>query len=515
MQRFLINNVKIELMKYIDNFLNGITMYKLVLYGLFILTGLSILLSFVGLVPFNWLHLVYTFFTLTIVCYTTNELLGKLFKVQLNVESSSITALILFLIVFPVSSLSSFAWVALAGFIAMASKYFLAINKKHVFNPVAISLVILGLLGNGLGVWWVGSMALLIPVSILGFLVLRKLRRFQMFFVFLVIAIISIFITRFSAGIDIWDLVKEIFTSWPIIFFGTIMFTEPLTTPPSKKLQFGYAFIVGSIFGMQLHWGNLYTTPELALVVGNIFSYIVSPRARLVLTLLNKNKLTSDVYDFVFSSSDKLAFKPGQYLEWTLGHNADSRGNRRYFTIASSPTEKNIILGTKFYPNPSTFKQKMLDMKEGDSMIASQLSGEFTMPKDVNKKLVFIAGGIGVTPFRSMAKYMLDTGEKRNINFFYSVKTMGDLAYKEIFDEAENVGWKNIYVANENTGALEANQRVGFITGDMLTKEVPDYKERTFYISGTHGMVTMFEDNLKKLGIPRNQIKVDFFPGFV
>jgi ferredoxin-NADP reductase len=502
-------------MKYVDNFLNGITMYKLVLYGLFILTGLSILFGFVGLVPFNGLHLIYTFFTLTIVCYTTNELFGKLFKVQLNTESSSITALILFLIVFPVSDVASLKTVALAGFIAMASKYILAINKKHVFNPVAISLVILGLFGSGIGAWWVGSMSLLIPTAILGFLVLRKVRKFQMFVVLLVTAIISIFITRYSSGVDPLVLLKEIFTSWPILFFGTMMFTEPLTTPPSKKLQFGYAFIVGSIFGMQLHWGSLYTTPELALVIGNIFSYIVSPRARLVLTLLRKDKLTSDEYDFVFKSSDKLSFKPGQYLEWTLGHNADSRGNRRYFTIASSPTEENVILGTKFYPNPSTFKQKMLSMKEGEGMIASQLSGEFTMPDDKSKKLVFIAGGIGVTPFRSMAKYMLDKNENRDIYFFYSCKTMDDMAYKNVFDEAERVGWKNIYVANENKNTLLPNHRVGFITSDMLVKEMPDYKERTFYISGTHGMVTMFEDNLKKLGIPRNQIKVDFFPGFV
>jgi ferredoxin-NADP reductase len=485
------------------------------LYGLFVLTGLSILLGFIGLVPFSGLHLIYTFFTLTIVCYSTNELFGRLYKVQLNVESSSITALILFLVVFPVSDFSSFMLVALAGFIAMASKYILAINKKHVFNPVAISLVLLGVFGSGVGAWWIGSDVLLIPTAILGFLVLRKIRKFQMFFVFLVTAIISIFVTRYSSEVDVLSLFKEIFVSWPIIFFGTIMFTEPLTTPPSKKLQFGYAFIVGSIFGMQLHWGSLYTTPELALVIGNIFSYIVSPRARLVLTLIRKDKLTSDVYDFVFKSSDKLNFKPGQYLEWTLGHKADSRGNRRYFTIASSPTEENIILGTKFYPNPSTFKQKMLNMVEGEKMIASQLSGEFVMPKDKNKKLVFIAGGIGVTPFRSMAKYMLDKGENRDISFFYSCKTMGDMAYKNIFDEAKRVGWKNIYVANQHDGDLDTNCRTGFVTTEMLIKEIPDYKERMFYISGTHGMVTMFEDNLKKLGIPRNQIKVDFFPGFV
>jgi len=316
-------------------------------------------------------------------------------------------------------------------------------------------------------------------------------------------------------------LFKEIFTSWPIIFLGTIMLTEPLTTPPTRKLQIGYATIVGLLFGMQFHIGFVYSTPEFALIVGNIYSYIVSPKARLVLTMISRNKLTNDVYDFVFKidggSSEKLDFKPGQYLEWTLGYNRpDSRGNRRYFTIASSPTEENIILGTKFYPNPSTFKQKLLSLEIGDKIVASQLSGEFIMPKDKNKKLVFMAGGIGVTPFRSMAKYMLDNGEKRDITFIYSNKTIGDTAYKNIFDSVESLGWKNIYVVNDTGGGFIApNMRAGFITKEMIVKDVPDYKERVFYISGTHGMVSMFEDTLQKLGVKKSQIKTDFFPGFV
>ncbi len=502
-------------MRYVDNFLNSITMYRLVLYGLASLSFLAIILGFLGFLSYSGLSMLYSLSVLVLVCLLANNFFARLLNVQTNTESYLITALILFLIVFPVSSFSDIKQIILVGFVAMASKYLLAIKRKHIFNPVAISLVVLTIFGSGLGAWWVGTTFLLIPVSILGFLVLRKVQKFQTFFVFLVTAIFSIVLTRLSPSLDILDLLKEVFTSWPIIFFGTIMFTEPLTMPPGKKFQFTYAFIVGSLFGMQFNFWNIYSTPEFALIVGNVFSYLISPKARLVLTLITKNKLTEDVYDFVFKSSEKFNFKSGQYLEWTLGHKSDSRGNRRYFTIASSPTESEIILGTKFYPNPSTFKQKMLDMKEGDKIIASELRGEFVLPKDKEKKLVFIAGGIGVTPFRSMAKYMLDVGEARDINFFYSCKTMNDMAYKEIFDEAEKVGWKNIYVANQHEGLIDSNCRVGFITAEMIVKEVPDYKNRTFYISGTHGMVTSFQDNLKKLGIPKSQIKVDFFPGFV
>lgn len=505
-------------MKYIDNFLNGITMYKLVLYGLQILAGLSILLGFFGKLPFSGLSLVYSFLTLTITCWGTNTIFEKIFKVQTNVESYSITAFILFFITFPIESISDFKLLVIAGFIAMASKYLFAINKKHIFNPAGIALVFLSIAGYGISAWWVGSTILFIPTFILGFLVLRKVRRFSMFFAFLAASFVSISLFGVLNGTSLWGSVSTIFTSWPVLFLGSIMLTEPLTTPPTMKLQLVYGVLVGLFFGSQFHIGSLYSTPELALIIGNVFSYIVSPKVRLVLTLKQKDQLTADVYNFVFSKNDKFSFKPGQYLEWTLGHaKPDIRGNRRYFTIGSSPTEEDLILGTKFYPNPSTFKQKLLAMSPGDKMIASELRGEFTMPEDINKKLVFIAGGIGVTPFRSMAKYMIDTNETRDIYFFYSNKTLADTAYKDVFDFAEkDNGWKNIYVVNEQgNDVLLPNMKVGFITKEMIVEQVPDYKERIFMISGTHGMVTVFEKTLKDLGVPNNQIKTDFFPGFV
>ena len=145
-------------------------------------------------------------------------------------------------------------------------------------------------------------------------------------------------------------------------------------------------------------------------------------------------------------------------------------------------------------------------MKEGDKIMASQLAGEFVMPEDQNKKLVFIAGGIGVTPFRSMIKYLLDKGEKRSITFLYSNKTAADIVYKDIFDKAgTDLGIKTVYVNTDEKGMIDAK---------MIMEEVPDYKERVFYISGPHGMVISFENTLKNLGVKRGNIVTDFFPGF-
>lgn len=505
-------------MKYIDNFLNKITMYKLVLYSLFVLVGISIILGFLGVLPYGGFSLIISFLVLTTVCYFSNFVFAKIFNVQANVESNSITALILFFVLSPLTSFSDLGIYIVVALLAMASKYFFAINKKHIFNPVAISVFIVGLLGSGIGSWWVGGTTMLLPVVVAGFLILRKVRRFELFFAFVISSLFSMSVFGFLHGISLYEILTSNFISGPVVFFGAIMLTEPLTTPPTKRLQIIYGVVVGLLFGAQFSIGPMYSSPVLALVIGNLFSYFVSPRARLVLTLKEKNKLSSDTFEFVWDASEKLNFKAGQYLEWTLGHShPDSRGNRRYFTISSSPTEKEIKLGIKFYEKPSSFKTKLQSMNVGQRLIASQLSGEFVMPEDVSKKMVWIAGGIGVTPFRSMAKYLSDKAERRDVVLLFSNRTPKDIVYKDIFTEAQvKSGLKTIYAVNDLAGdVLAEDMRVGFINAEMITKEIPDYKDRIFYISGPHGMVSAFEDALSKMGIKSSQIKTDFFPGFV
>jgi ferredoxin-NADP reductase len=303
----------------------------------------------------------------------------------------------------------------------------------------------------------------------------------------------------------------------PLFFFAFVILTEPLTTPPTKGLQIGYGVLVGVLFAPWVHIGSFYFTPEIALLAGNIFAYLVSPKQKLLLTLHEKIPVAADVYDFRFKADKKLPFRPGQYLEWTLSHGkADNRGNRRYFTISSSPTEPTIDIGVKFYPKSSTYKKELLEMQRGDTLIASQLSGDFTMPHDPKKKLVFVAGGIGVTPFRSMIKYLLDTKEQRDIVLLYSNRTKEDIAYKDVFDEAkQKLGMKTVYtLTNQKTAPRDWQGYTGYIDRQMIEREVPDYRERDFYLSGPNSMIIAFEQTLHAMGIGRSQIKKDFFPGF-
>jgi ferredoxin-NADP reductase/Na+-translocating ferredoxin:NAD+ oxidoreductase RnfD subunit len=506
-------------MKYIDTILNSLTMYKVVLYSLIILAVAAMMLGGLGLLSYNPLQMFISFVILFTTCYFSNLLFAKLLNAPTNSESSYITGVILFFILTPVTDSNGALTVFIAALIAMASKYIFAIKKKHIFNPAAFAAFTLGLIGNGSAEWWVGSTVLLPVMIILGILIVRKIRRFQMVFSFLalatlVIALMGIFVNK----VALLDAVLEAFTSWPLIFFATVMLTEPMTSPSRNKLRIIYASIVAVLFGSQFTIGPLYSSPELALLIGNVFAYIVSPKQRLLLKLKEKRQLASGMFEYAFAPNQKLPFLPGQYLEWTLPHKkADIRGNRRFFTIASSPTEPDIKLGVRMQDTKgSSFKKALRDLKNDDVIAASQLAGDFTLPDDLNKKLVFIAGGIGVTPFRSMVQYFIDSKQKRDIIFLYTVPHPDELAYRDIFENAGKNLLMNYYyiITRPENAPADWTGKKGRISPEMVKELIPDFKERFFYLSGPNAMVESYKKLLKELGVPLTNIRTDYFPGF-
>ena len=126
-------------------------------------------------------------------------------------------------------------------------------------------------------------------------------------------------------------------------------------------------------------------------------------------------------------------------------------------------------------------------------------------------------GGLGSPPFRSMIKYLSDMNDKRDIILLYSNKQESEIVYKDVFEEAEKkIGIKVVYTLTDKEDVSPSwKGQKGRVDEAMLTAEVPDYKERVFYISGPHAMVTAYELLLHRLGIPRERIIIDYFPGFV
>jgi ferredoxin-NADP reductase len=128
---------------------------------------------------------------------------------------------------------------------------------------------------------------------------------------------------------------------------------------------------------------------------------------------------------------------------------------------------------------------------------------------------VFIAGGIGVTPFRSMITYLLDTHQPRPIVMFYANKTAHDIVYKDVFDRAQReLGIKTIYTITDKDKLPPAwGARVGYLSPQLIKDEVPDYLNCMFYISGPPAMVDSFKAALRQIHVKSSQIKTDLFAG--
>jgi ferredoxin-NADP reductase len=487
-------------MNAIDRLLNRFTMYRLVVYALISYCLLAFFWALAGRLSYGLGELGGSLAVLLAVNYAASKVFGYLWRVPTNAESWLITALILFLIVQPAHSVSGYLMLVAAGLVAMSGKFILAIRGRHIFNPAALAAAVLSLTAIQPAIWWVGSSNFWPLTLLFGLAVVRKTRRFSLLFAFVLVSLTAQIYLILSHHYTFGTMLKHDLISSPLIFLATIMLTEPATMPPRRSQQLTFGAAVGLLYATAWHVGSLYIYPEVALLLGNIYAFILMPKAGVRLELARINHISDRVADYVFRPSRPLPFTAGQYMEWTLpGVPFDSRGNRRSFTIASSPNEPEVHLGVKFYDPSSAFKARLGKMQPGDAIYGGQIRGDFTLQGNQNKKLAWIAGGIGITPFRSMAQSMIDQKLQADIVLLYVVSDKSELAYDDIFAAARQHGLQVVPLATRLDAATIADT-------------VPDYKDRLFYISGPSAMVDATQAQLSSLGV--HQIKTDHFAGY-
>jgi ferredoxin-NADP reductase len=505
------NTVAIRL----DSLLNRITMYTLLVYGLLGLLAGAVILSFTSVLHLSGVGIIASAAVLIATCYIANHYLAMLHGTASNFESWLITALILCCILPPETSAHGLALIALGGLLAMAAKYFLVYRHKHLFNPAALAALILGLTSLLPAIWWIGSPSMLVLVLILGVLILRKLHRFQLFLSFLLAAVIVAIFVGLRQHQALSSTVSTLIKSGPLVFLGTVMLTEPATMAPRTWQQRIYGAGVGALFASQLHLGSVSATPELALIVGNIYSFVVSPKYKLHLRLKEQRKIAPQLYDLSFQSDSVIDFRPGQYLEWTLAHSRpDKRGNRRTFSIASAAGASDIHIVFKASEPGSSFKQALLALQPNDIVTAGQLAGNFLLPNDTKQPLVFIAGGIGVTPFVSMISTMINTKEQRDIVLFYIVSSETDYCFQDLWQQAKAVGVRVIPVLGSAAPSSTWRGLSGRLTQETIEHELQDAHTRTYYLSGPNGLVQAYKGMLHGMHVPYARIITDYFSGY-
>ena len=222
-----------------------------------------------------------------------------------------------------------------------------------------------------------------------------------------------------------------------------------------------------------------------------------------------------------------LNYTAGQFAFFDIGEvYNDPKGPIRHFTISSSPTEDFIMFSTKIRDSP--YKKRLSNLEEGTKVKVRGPEGQFVLHQDYSKSAVFLSGGIGVTPFRSMIKYATDKQLPLKIVMFDSNRNRENTLFKQEFDDWARIN-KNIEIIYTISEADQDQQvssssvvsdwkaEYGRIDKAMILKYI-DYgilENSIFYICGPPGMLKAMQTLLQEeLEIPGDRIKIEEFTGY-
>jgi len=499
--------------RWLDRVTGYVTMYRLVLLALIAVAAVAVVLSALGQLAFPVVDLVAMLAVAVVTSFAASWLFALVFRVKPHPESSLITGFLLFFLFYPSSTGADLASVALAAAIANASKYLLAIRGRHIFNPAAIGALVVSLLGLNFSVWWVATPYLLPLTAIGAFLVLYRSRRLPVGLTFIVIAGAISIARLVDGGMDIGGAVSTTFLSFPLVFLAGFMLSEPLTLPPRLWQQLVVATVVAVLFAVPFQLGPVFSSPELALVVGNLVAFAFGQRRGIRLTYEGRRALTPTSWELAFRPTRPVRFRPGQYVELTVPHRADFRGSRRIFSISSAPTPDGPLTVSMSVPEkPSSFKRAFLALEPGTHVRATSVGGDFTLPRDAAVPVVLVAGGIGITPFASQVAHDRETGVERDVVVVYAVRDNAELGYSDLL---ESSGVRVVLVSPEPPQPMPENWTwagSGRISKDVLQVAVPDLASRQAYVSGPPGLVADMRSALGGLGVKK--VKADYFSGY-
>ena len=208
-------------------------------------------------------------------------------------------------------------------------------------------------------------------------------------------------------------------------------------------------------------------------------------------------------------------FKPGQYFFVTLpevGYQ-DERGLRRHITVATSPNEKGV-LGLATRMRDSAFKRTLRELPVGTEVEVEQPKGDFALPEETSRPLVFVAGGIGITVFRSMLRYIREEGLPYRVSLIFSNRDRESTAFlDELQDlERENPNFRLILTMTQDPGWDGETRKVdSHFFEDCLEDDLNQY---TFLVAGPPAMVEAMQRELDEAGVKDDNVIAERYSGY-
>jgi ferredoxin-NADP reductase len=216
----------------------------------------------------------------------------------------------------------------------------------------------------------------------------------------------------------------------------------------------------------------------------------------------------------LFAVDDYPDYRPGAYFWVELpdrGH-ADEKGLRRHITLVTSPTESGIVgLATRL--RDTAFKRTLAELRVGDEVQVEEPKGSFLLPEDTGADYVFVAGGIGITVFRSMLRYIADTGAPYRVTLVYSNPDHASAAFLDELEElARRIEGMRIVLTMTDDPDWEGDTRR--LEAHVLDELVGGLEGRTFLVAGPPAMVEDVSGSLLEAGVPEAQGLGSSFSGY-
>lgn len=219
---------------------------------------------------------------------------------------------------------------------------------------------------------------------------------------------------------------------------------------------------------------------------------------------------TPNVSSFRFANTFNIFYRAGQYSILTIMKNRKKL--RHVFSISSSPTEKGYLEYTTMLRD-TDFKNSLRELRIGEKVYLDLPFGDFVIEENATK-ICMLAGGIGITPFRSMIKFCTDNRLPIKITLLYGSRSEEDIAFRDDFEmmEKENPNLKVVHILTRDSEGWRGY--VGYIDEALVKKEVPDYKDNLFYCCGPPVMIETIEDRLSRIGVKTERIRKENFSGY-
>ncbi|MCL4389879.1 MAG: FAD-dependent oxidoreductase [Patescibacteria group bacterium] len=221
--------------------------------------------------------------------------------------------------------------------------------------------------------------------------------------------------------------------------------------------------------------------------------------------LKSKQEVAVGTMAFWWQRPEGYTFAAGQHADWTLINppKTDAEGNGRTFTFAGAPQEPDLMICTRL--RDTAFKDVLKDLAIGSQVSMGPARGSLVLHADAAKPAVLFAGGIGITPFRSL---VLDAAARKlahKITLFYSNRTPADAPFLQELSNVANPNYKFVPVFTTTQGHLDR---------EKLAANIIDLSAPIYYIAGPTTMVLALRDLLISAGVPDTSIRTEDFEGY-